>query len=218
MKKEQIKNQRGFTLVEMMIAIGLFSVLMTIGIGAILGVNSTHRKTQTMRAVIDNLSFLMEDMARSMRLGDSFYCKESGAPDFTELSGSPQASKNGGMGSDLCDSISFEPFWDRQPSNVGNQIIYYITDIDNVGTIVKKDELPSSTFNVSDWKPVTPVEIDIDLDRSGFAVTGAEDDSDLEQPLIRIVLVGTVRMAGVSTEFNLQTTVSQRILDVNIVP
>ena len=49
-------------------------------------------------------------------------------------------------------------------------------------------------------------------------ITGAEDDSDLEQPLIRIVLVGTVRMAGVSTEFNLQTTVSQRILDVNIVP
>ncbi len=221
MLKREITNQKGFTLVEMMIAVGLFTVLMTVGIGAILGVNSTHRKTQTMRAVIDNLSFLMEDMARSIRLGDSYYCKEDGAPSFIELSGdvnNPQASNDGGTANNLCDSVAFEPFWDSQLSNVSNQIIYYMTEIDGVGTIVKKSELASSTFNIGDWDPVTPTEINIDLDRSGFMVVGAEDPADFRQPKVSIVLIGTVRLAGSMTEFNLQTTVSQRSLDVNITP
>mgnify|MGYP006374901583 FL=1 len=217
-----MKTSKGFTLVEMMIAIGLFTVIMTIGIGAIIGVNATHRKTQTMRAVIDNLSFLMEDMARSIRLGDSYYCNLDGAPDYSDLANlsdpqNPQASQDGGSGANLCDSISFEPFWNPQLSNVSNQVIYYMTEIDGVGTIVKKTDTQTD-FSPSDWDPVTPVEMNIDLARSGFRVTGAEDPSDARQPKVSIVLVGTVRLSGAFTEFNLQTTVSQRSLDVNIIP
>lgn len=213
---KQINNQKGFTLVEMMIAVGLFTVIMTIGIGAILSVNATHRKTQTMRAVIDNLSFLMEDMARSMRLGDSFYCQESGAPGFNELSGTPEAPQNSSDGVD-CESIAFEPFWNPEPSNVNNQIIYQIkNDVNGIGTIIKKTE--QDGWSDADWDPVTPSEVNIDIARSGFTVTGAENPLDNVQPKVTILLVGTVRISGVSTEFNLQATVSQRVLDINVIP
>ena len=60
----------------------------------------------------------------------------------------------------------------------------------------------------------TSAEIDIDTDRSGFFVIGSSPN-DLIQPRVRIVLVGSVRIAGSTTEFNMQTTVSQRFLDVN---
>lgn len=203
-------SQKGFTLVEVMIAIGLFTVIMTIGIGAILGVNSTHRKTQSMRAVIDNLSFLMEDMTRSIRLGDYFYCDTSTvAPTEIQIAtGNTQHV----LSDQNCKSLVFEPFWDYQPAYSPNQVMYFIReDNSGRGTIFKKE-------SESGWNEpliaVTPVEIDIDVEKSGFTVVGAEG-SDLTQPRVTIVLVGTVLLSGVETEFNMQTTVSQRLLDVD---
>jgi prepilin-type N-terminal cleavage/methylation domain-containing protein len=217
--KTNIKKSKisaGFTLVEMMIAVGLFSVIMTIGIGAILGVNSTHRKTQTMRAVIDNLSFLMEDMARSIRLGDYYYCQDA-APTLLDLTSSDPQNPQASLDGEDCSSISFEPFWQFSPSDVANQIVYHITEINDVGTIVKKTETDSIS-NIGEWDPVTPSEVNIDIVRSGFTVTGAGNALDNQQPKATIVLVGTVRISGVSTEFNLQSTVSQRALDINVTP
>lgn len=221
MKKNFLKNNKGglalsrvegFTLVEVMIAIGLFTVIMTIGIGAILGVNSTHRKTQSLRTVIDNLSFVMEDMARSMRLGDYFVCEEStvdpiGPIDVTSNPepGEVQSTQDG----ENCKSIAFEPYWDPQPAVALNQVMYFIQE-DNFdqGSIFKKE------FDMGwndDLIAVTPAEIDIDVERSGFTVVGSAL-GDGVIPRIKIILVGTVRLAGVDTEFNMQTTVSQRFL------
>lgn len=207
--KTLFQKQKGFTLVEVMIAIGLFTVIMTIGIGAVLGVSSTHRKTETMRAVVDNLSFLMEDMARSMRLGDYFFCKDFGAPTYTEVSTGGQATQDGTN----CKSISFEPYWAPSPNDPGNQVVYYIYDSNGIGTIFKKSDTEPS-FDTSQMIAVTPAEIDIDVNKSGFTVVGSSRN-DTIQPRITIVLVGTVRLGNAQTQFNLQTTVSQRFLDVN---
>ncbi len=206
-------KNRGFTLVEAMIAVGLFSVIMTIGIGAILAVNSTHRKTQSMRIAIDGLSFLMEDMARSMRLGADFYCHNGLTPPSLLLisNGNTQNSQDG----PFCNAIVFEPYWEAQLSNPQNQIMYFIQEDSNeLGTIFKKENTNPS-FDLADMLPVTSADIDIDVSRSGFIVIGAEDPADGVQPRITVVLVGTVTLAGVATEFNMQTTVSQRLLDID---
>lgn len=209
MKTNHIKTKNGFTLVEVMISIGLFTVVMVIGIGAILGVNSTHRKTQSMRAVVDNLSFVMEDMARSMRLGDYFVCKTSTVDPIDALDvGTPPNQEDG----ENCKSISFEPYWNYDPNDDANQIVYFIGEANGIGTIFKKTETMGWT---DEMIPVTPAELNIDTERSGFWVTGAEEETIPVQPRIKIVLVGTVRVGNVETEFNLQTTVSQRLLDID---
>lgn len=210
MKIIKLKLNPGFTLVEVMISIGLFTVVMVIGIGAILGVNSTHRKTQSMRSVVDNLSFIMEDMARSMRLGDYLVCDEDQLTPIGALEvGNPQNRENG----ENCKSISFEPYWNYSPNDDENQIIYFINESNGIGTIFKKTE----TMGWSEpMIAITPAEIDIDTDKSGFWVTGAlkETESIPTQPKVTIVLVGTVRLGNAVTEFNLETTVSQRLLDI----
>lgn len=209
MKLPRTKNQKAFTLVEVMISIGLFTVVMVIGIGAILGVNSTHRKTQTMRSVVDNLSFVMEDMARSMRLGDDFVCKESVLEAIGSLDvGNPPNNQNG----ENCKSISFEPYWNYDPNDDVNQVVYFINEANGIGTIFKKSETMDWT---DEMIPITPAEIDIDTTKSGFWVSGSGDESIPVQPRITIVLVGTVRLGNASTEFNLQTSVSQRLLDID---
>src|SRR3972149_1703934 len=69
-----LQSKRGFTLIEIMIAITLFTAIMIIGTGAVLQTNSVYKKTQTMRSVMDNLNFIMEDMVRNLRLGSSYHC------------------------------------------------------------------------------------------------------------------------------------------------
>ena len=64
----------GFTLIEIMIAITLFTAIMIIGTGAVLQTNLIHKKSQTMRSVMDNLNFIMEDMVRNLRLGSDYEC------------------------------------------------------------------------------------------------------------------------------------------------
>lgn len=206
-------NSPGFTLVEVMISIGLFTVIMVIGIGAILGVNSTHRKTQSMRAVVDNLSFVMDDMARSIRLADSIFCTSNivapnSALDITSISnGGPyQSCPSGG------NILAFEPYWNYDANNPNNQVVYYLQDADGVGTIFKKPA-ENQDWGADPFIPITPAEIDIDMNKSGFWVTGTEDEITPVQPKVTIVLVGTVRLGNVASEFNLQTTVSQRLLD-----
>lgn len=206
-------NQKGFTLVEAMIAVGIFTVVMTIGIGSIISVSSTQRKTQSMRAVTDNLSFLMEEMARSMRLGSYFFCSEDDSPSILELvDAGVEATQNGVD----CKSIVFEPFWDFQAGNIDNQVMYSIRDDqDGNGTIFKKD-FDNPSFDSSDLLAMTPKELNIDAEKSGFTVIGAGQETFGVplQPRVTIVLIGTVKIGGVETEFNLQTTVSQRLLEV----
>lgn len=204
-----LSEAKGFTLVEVMISIGLFTVIMVIGIGAILGVNSTNRKTQSMRAVIDNMSFVMEDMARSMRLGDYFVCVDSDAPGLIDVVlADVQITNDGPDGLEPCKGISFEPYWDFRPFTYDNQITYFIDE----GAIWKKDS-NSNDFDAEAMQAITPVEIAIDSDKSGFIVTGSARDDGI-QPRITIVLAGTITQSGVQTDFNMQTTVSQRVLDV----
>jgi prepilin-type N-terminal cleavage/methylation domain-containing protein len=204
------KTTAGFTLVEVMISIGLFTVVMVIGIGAILGVSSTHRKTQAMRTVVDNLSFLVEDMSRSMRLGGYFVCVPDPVNDFTLSVWS--GVQNTSDGTD-CKGISFEPYWSYIPSDYTNQVIYMMEE-DGVGTIFKK-EAENTSLSLNEMKPVTPAEINIDVEHSGFTVIGSDpNDAPKLQPKVIIVLKGKVKVGNTENDFNLQTTVSARLLDV----
>ena len=59
MKITTKKQNKGFTLLELMVSIGLFVVIVTIGIQAMLNTGNNYRKTQDMRYSMDGLSFVM---------------------------------------------------------------------------------------------------------------------------------------------------------------
>src|SRR3972149_4215789 len=73
--KLKIENCKGgYTIIETMIAISLFLVIIMAGMGELLNANLLHQKSQNMRSIIDNLSFIMEDMSRNLRTGSKYYC------------------------------------------------------------------------------------------------------------------------------------------------
>jgi len=198
MKNYFLKKAEGFTLIEVMISIGLFSVIMVVGITAILSVNNTYRKTRTMRSAIDNLSFIMEDMTRNIRLGSRYRClttRPSGTP-TTEI----EQPKDGAG----CLGIAFEPFWDQPTDDPGDQVIYFIED----------QSIFKSMDGGENFEPMNSIDVKIYQNTSGFNVYASSPDSN-DQPSVLIILGGEVEVGANVTTFDLQTTVSQRLLNIS---
>lgn len=79
MKSLTKKNySKGFTLIEMMTSLTIFAVIMTISMGAILGVFDANRKSESLKTVLDNMNFAVETMNREMRFGSKYHCGATG--------------------------------------------------------------------------------------------------------------------------------------------
>lgn len=87
-----MKKLRGYTLIELIIATGLFALIMLLASGAYLMMIGLQRQAQGIATGIDNLSFAIETMARDIRTGSAYSCAAvldqgdcamSGGPSFT---------------------------------------------------------------------------------------------------------------------------------------
>ena len=172
------KNNRGYTIIETMIAVSIFLVVITIGMEALLNANLIHRKSQDMRSIMDNLSFIMEDMSRNLRTGSNYNSTSSSQISFDETA-------------------------------TGERWVYRI----------ESNNIYKSTQGGADgsWTPLNiEYEIKIDPNTSSFSVIGAEPPPDTQQPFVTIRLVGTITYRNIDTPFSLQTSVSQRLVDIVI--
>ncbi|PJE73761.1 MAG: hypothetical protein COV02_00920, partial [Candidatus Terrybacteria bacterium CG10_big_fil_rev_8_21_14_0_10_41_10] len=74
----EIRNKKnlnaGFTLIELIVALGLFAVVMTISVGAFLNISDIQKKSESLRNVSDNMSFTIEMMTRDIREGYDYSC------------------------------------------------------------------------------------------------------------------------------------------------
>lgn len=196
--KKSVANRKiennGFTLIEVMIAVALFTIIMTIGIGAVLRSNANHKKTQTVREITDNLSFIMEDMSRNLRLGSSYHC------------GDLTAGIEDPMDCQASSTIAFESMTGT-PGDASDQVVYGVT---SDGRIIKSSDSGATSQNL------TPPEVLIDIARSSFSVIGSDAyaSGDRVQPRAIIRLAGSVVYQDIESTFNLQTTVSQRLIDL----
>lgn len=68
------KQSRGFTLVEMLIAVSLFIVVSTISIGSIITIFDSNKRAQSSKTVVDNFNLAFENMIRTIRFGKDYQC------------------------------------------------------------------------------------------------------------------------------------------------
>jgi prepilin-type N-terminal cleavage/methylation domain-containing protein len=69
---------RGYTLVELVVAVGLFALIMMLASGAYFVMIGINRQVQAMATGINNLSFALETMTRTIRTGTSYGCPSQG--------------------------------------------------------------------------------------------------------------------------------------------
>lgn len=64
----------GFTLVEIMVALGVFTIVAVVAMGAFLKIIDANKKSQTLKTAINNINFALESMSREMRVGSMYTC------------------------------------------------------------------------------------------------------------------------------------------------
>ena len=195
MKKTKIKTSiRGFTLIELMVAVSVFSMVMMISMGSILSVLDANRKSQANRTVMDNLNASLESMTREIRFGHNYYCGSNNLSSNTSLvdcaisDGSPAG------------TFSFT-------ASSGYQVIYLYSSGKIVKNVYDAGGLPVSGLSGD----VTSS--DIIIDKLTFRVSGSSS-SDLQQPRVTIAIKGhSGAKTNLQSTFSVQTTISQRIFD-----
>jgi len=68
------QQKRGYSLVEMIVAIGLFSVVMLLATAAFVKFMALDRVARYSTDVTNNLNFAVDSMARSIRTGKAYRC------------------------------------------------------------------------------------------------------------------------------------------------
>lgn len=185
--------QKGFSLIEIMVSLAVFSIVVLVATGALLSIIDANKKTQALKAVVNNLNFALENMSRNIRVGTKYHCGETGLSQLPNFS--PQD----------CVGGAFIAFHDQEKNRI---TAYRLSG----GAIQKSDDIFDPDEGFAD---VTAPEINITSLR--FDVSGSQKTDNL-QPRVILVVRGEMKNTKlkVSTDFNIQTTLTQRVLDFNI--
>src|SRR4051812_1208116 len=101
---ERRRGSRGFTLIEMIVAVGLFSIVMLVCVGALLSLVNANRKAQALQAVINNLNIALDGIVRNARMGYNYHGADGGASCGASDYRNPHDCANGGT------TFAFQPY------------------------------------------------------------------------------------------------------------
>lgn len=196
----RVPQNAGFTMVEMVVSIGLFTVLMLIIMGSFLSIMDAARKARSTRIALDNVSGALDYMAREIRLGLYFRCEnDAGAPVIALADIFTPASCPYATGGNI---LAFERAGGVM-SNTGDQLVFWHEGERlwrSIDSGVTREPLTAPELNVTDFR---------------FYVDGTDNadlNADADQPRITIFVRGVAGGNKVKTQvpFALQTTLSAR--------
>jgi prepilin-type N-terminal cleavage/methylation domain-containing protein len=195
-------NVRGFSLIELMVALSIFSIVMTVSIGTLLVLIDANGKAQALSSAMTNLAFAIDSVTRNIRTGRNYYCTST----FTSgalPSGSSLSDCNGETG------IVFTPGDapnDRMAYRLYNGAIQQRIDEGGVGS-------SADWVDITSTEPPAAVTIE-DFDFIVEGTDGAIDTTDDTQANLALIINGYVNN-GLSepTRFQVQSKVTQRVLN-----
>jgi prepilin-type N-terminal cleavage/methylation domain-containing protein len=204
--KRHPAGKRGFTLIEMLVSITIFSIVMTLALGALLALSVADRKAETLKSAIDNITFALDSMSRAIRTGQNYNCN-----DTTSLN--PTDCVSGANYLTFLASSGIQTYYQFDTDNsVGN--ICGQPAGGTVGCLERKQTIGGVT---GPWVPITSPDITIQNAGFLFRVLGAPSGSsgNTIQPRVIITVSGTVQVGSTQppTSFHMQTFVTQRIYD-----
>jgi prepilin-type N-terminal cleavage/methylation domain-containing protein len=193
---QKYSSQSGFTLVELLVSLALFTVVVVAAVGSLYTINQASNNVSSLRAVLDNLNFATESMSRTIRTGTNIIC---GGTDNQQPSANCPFGNNNGP----ADEISFVS---TLPGAAGG-IEYKRVATPNVVNSFEIERCDVVSNSPSNCLAITSPEINIQ--QLHFYVDGA-DTGDGKQPSVVIIMQGIANSGKDSQTFAIQTYVSQR--------
>lgn len=196
-----VRSQRGYSLLELIVSLGIFSMVMLVVMGAYVTLISLDRQARANNQLAASLSFAVESMARSLRTGSEYACNASASV--------PNCSSSG-------QSISF--CLDGHTCRDGDAdqqylVTYRIKDDGSIGQC-------TGTTGCLDNNAVSLTDPNIEIESLKFYVRGVDADSnpltnDNIQPNVTFTISGTMRTEGnEEASFSIQTGATQRLIEL----
>lgn len=169
-------HQRGYTLLEMIVSVGIFSLVMLAATSAYLSLIDLDRRARSVNDVVNNFSFAIDSMAREIRTGTNYQCDVTGT--------------NCTSGGD-----SFQ-FTDAN----GRIIRYQVANGQLIATIDDEDAA------ITDPR--------ITITALTFYVRGVGTGDGIQPQVIFTVIGEIPEGEGQATEFSIETSATQRVLEL----
>jgi len=184
--RHKAKN-RGFSLVEMLVAVSIFAIVMVVSVGTLIVLVTSSGVTQRIQSLATNLSFAMDMMTRDIRTGYDYYCTSS-------ISGTLNSGTN-----NCADGES--------------GIIFTNSETDDRTAYRFNSSNGSLELRIDSGSWIRLTSSEVIIEDAKFYVTGSTR-GDGVQPQVRVLVRGTPTNTTfqVST-FYLQSTLTQRIID-----
>lgn len=188
-KSAYILHKRGFSLVEMLVAIGIFMSIMTIAVSSLISIIGATKKAQSIKSTIDSVTFALENISKDMRVGSDYRCSADGVIKDCSAGGTVVRYTNA-FGNQMTYTFNGK----QSDSNIG--VLTVKTDSNAPVDLISQD----ANVNITDMK---------------FYVIGAVNElasgPTRTQPRVIVTISGLISIKGsANTAFNLQTTISQR--------
>lgn len=197
-RRAPLKTNAGFSLVELLVSLSLFTIVLTMAVGSLLVLIDANAKAQNMQQVMTNLSFALDNIAREVRTGRGLYCSSSDIdPDLD-----PEATND-------CTSGTYLSIVEGGESLTSGETSARIT-------FRYDEDQQSIDRRVADgpWYAITSANVTItDM---FFYVADSTVDGDDKQANVTIYISGHAGgLPTVDASFEVETTVARRVLDVN---
>ncbi len=192
----RLNSVSGFTLIEMLVAVGIFMSIMTIAVGSLISIIGANKKAQSIKTTTDSVTFAMESISRDMRMGTNYKCL---LPDNTF------SNKNCPLDTGSA-AVQYT-------NNSGAAITYAFNNKkDPTKGILTKTDCSISPCNTAD---LISQGSGVNITNMTFYVIGTDHELDADmttktQPRVIITASGLISVKGSqNTVFNLQTNISQ---------
>lgn len=229
-----VNKDEGFTLVEMLIAVALFSIVMLISTATIFSIIGGNRKAQAINAVSNNLNFAIESMVRDIKTGYGYTCKGAHiAGEGDDGSTDTFDTTLVGFNFRLPDPATNQTYYTEAtclPASAYRSITMISTLNEGIPEIVQYKFLKSSTANgivtpgrivkrTVDGNDIDVTSPEVDVTDVKFFISnpapGVGSGAQYSQPSVFILIKGVAQISdNLSSDFSLQTLVSQRILNI----
>lgn len=181
-----IDLREGFSLLEMVIAIGIFSVAIWAATGIVINATDLQAKASELRNLQDNVRFAVEYMSKELRTGQNVTTSACSAPPF-------------------CERVSFT-------NDRGQSIMYCVRNFILIRSIIGNcDSNPDD-----ETKNIHLTSDDILVDFIFFRVVGNAPGPSDGQTMTTLTMkaASLPGKTKAQTDLNLQTTVTQRLREV----
>ncbi len=193
---KKTEKESGFTLVEMLVAIFIFSLVIGAVISLFISGIQGQRNTLAIQRLLDQTSYTLEYMSRALRM--ALKEGQQATPLIDCLDEDGENYEIGGNNNSRLKFINHLENDDCQE---------FLLDVDNNGNgRLKQKKAGGDIFLTSD---------ELDIEFLEFRILGESQDDD-NQPKVTLSLriKGTGASPGGVPEVNIQTTISQRNLDI----